>query len=98
MYGARERRQADDEAIKRGIALVKSQWNHDELPKDVRRLAGNITALVEELSLEIDRLEEVLNQGKAQRAGVHPANLSPYATVVQYLLTTEKDKMVSLLK
>ncbi len=84
--------------IKRGIALVKSQSNHDELPEDVRRLAGNITALVKELSLDADRLEEILNQGKAQRAGVHPANLSPYATVVQYLLTAEKDKMVSLLK
>ena len=37
------------------------------------------------LSLETARLEEILNQGKAQRGGAHPANLSPYATVVQYL-------------
>ena len=85
-------------AIKKGITLVKAQWGIDELPKDVRRLATNITDLIEALQLEIDRLEEVLNDGKAQRAGAHPSNLSPYATVVQYLFDAEKDRMVSLLK
>jgi hypothetical protein len=84
-------------AIKKGIALVKSQWTKDELPEDVRRLAINITTLMEALRLEIGRLEEILNDGKAQRAGAHPANLSPYATVVQYLFSAEKAKMVSLL-
>jgi len=84
-------------AIKKGIALVKSQWTKDELPEDVRRLANNITTLIEALRLEIGRLEEILNDGKAQRAGAHPANLSPYATVVQYLFSAEKAKMVSLL-
>jgi hypothetical protein len=63
----------------------------------VRRLANNITTLIEALRLEIGRLEEILNDGKAQRAGLHPANLSPYATVVQYLFSAEKAKMVSLL-
>lgn len=84
-------------AIKKGIALVKSQWGKDELPVDVRRLAGNISNLIEGLRLEIVRLEEILNDGKAQRSGTHPANLSPYATVVQYLFNAEKDKMVKLL-
>jgi hypothetical protein len=84
-------------AIKKGIALVKSQWTKDELPEDVRRLANNITTLIEALRLEIGRLEEILNEGKAQRAGIHPANLSPYATVVQYLFSAEKARMVSLL-
>ena len=84
-------------AIKKGIALVKSQWTKDELPEDVRRLAINITTLMEALRLEIGRLEEILNDGKAQRAGAHPANLSTYATVVQYLFSAEKAKMVSLL-
>lgn len=85
-------------AIKKGIALVKSQWGEDELPDDVRRLASNITSVIDALHLKIERLEEILDQGKAERAGVHPSNLSPYATVVQYLLNAEKEKMVSLLK
>jgi len=84
-------------AIKKGITLLKSQWGKDELPEDVRRLASNITSLIGALRLEIGRLEEILDQGKAERAGVHPSNLSPYATVVQYLLNAEKEKMVSLL-
>lgn len=84
--------------VKKGIALVKSQWGPDELPKDVRRLAMNITSLTEALRLETERLAQVLNDGKAQRAGAHPSNLSPYSTVVQYLFDAEKDKMLSLLK
>jgi ppGpp synthetase/RelA/SpoT-type nucleotidyltranferase len=85
-------------AIKKGIALVKAQWTNDELPTDVRRLASNITTLLDGLRIDIDRLEVILNQGKAQRSGAHPVNLSPYATVVQYLLGAEKDKMVALLE
>ncbi len=84
-------------ATKRGIALVKSQWGADELPADVRRLAENITGLMGALRLEVGRLEEILNEGKAQRAGTHPSNLSPYATVVQYLFTAEREKVLSLL-
>ena len=84
--------------IKKGITLVKAQWGKDELPKDVRRLATNIIALAKGLSIEIDRLEKVLNDGKAARAGAHPSNLSPYATLVQYLFDAERDKMLSLLR
>jgi len=49
------------------------------------------------LKLKIERLEQILNDGKAQREGIHPANLSPYATIVQYLLKAEQGKMMSLL-
>jgi ppGpp synthetase/RelA/SpoT-type nucleotidyltranferase len=84
-------------ATKRGIALVKAQWSEDELPADVRRLADNITGLMDALRLEPGRLEEILNEGKVQRAGAHPSNLSPYTTVVQYLFTAEREKVLSLL-
>ena len=84
--------------IKQGIRLVKAQWDPDELPHDLKRLARNITDLLRGLSMEVDRLEMILDQEKATRAGRHPANLSPYGTVVQYLFTAEKEKMISLLK
>jgi ppGpp synthetase/RelA/SpoT-type nucleotidyltranferase len=84
-------------SIKEGIKLVKAQWAGDELPPDVRRLAENVTNLLAGLRLKVDRLEEILQDGKAKRAGAHPSNLSPYATIVQYLLEAEQDKMVSLL-
>src|SRR5438093_11093923 len=41
--------------IKRSIALVKSQWGADELPADLRRLADNITGLIEALHIEVRR-------------------------------------------
>ena len=41
---------------------------------------------------------EVLTTGREARNGVHPTNLSPYGTVVQYLFSAEFAKMVSLLK
>jgi ppGpp synthetase/RelA/SpoT-type nucleotidyltranferase len=93
---AKENRQTA--LIKKGIALVKSQWAKDELPEDVRRLAVNITTLMDAVRLEIGELEKILNDGKALRAGTHPSNLSPYATVVQYLLSAEKGRIVSLLE
>ena len=92
---AKEDRRTTD--IKNGIKLVKGQWTADELPVDVRRLAENVTNLLDGLKLKIDRLEQVLNDGKAQREGSHPANLSPYGTIVQYLLEAEQEKMMSLL-
>jgi len=85
-------------AIKECIKLVKSQWFSDQLPKDIRRLSANITALLEALRMKIGRLEEILNDGKALRNGSHPANLSPYGTIVQYLFETEKEKMLAFLK
>ncbi len=85
-------------AIKRAITLLKSQWGADELPDDVRRLATNIMNLTEALRLQIGRLEEILTKRKDARGGIHPSNLSPYSTVVQYLFEAEKEKMISLLK
>ena len=83
--------------IKAGIVLVKKQWNTDELPADVRRLAQNMLKLVDELHIDLARLEEVLEQGKAARSGTHPANLSPFATIIQYLFVYEKPKLFELL-
>lgn len=82
--------------IKGAIRLLRSQWQADELPNDVRRLAQNILALIQALQLKMGRLEEVLTIGKTA-AGTHPSNLSPYATVVQYLFDQEQDRMTAML-
>lgn len=92
------REDAHTVALKEGINLVKAQWTGDELPADVRRLAENVMNLLAGLRLKLDRLEEILEDGKAKREGAHPSNLSPYTTIVQYLFEAEKDKMASLLK
>lgn len=84
--------------LKRGIELVKSQWGTDQLPKDVRRLAGNIGDLLRALKIDLGRLETILNEKKGRSGGSHPSNLSPFSTVVQYLFETERQKMLSLLR
>jgi ppGpp synthetase/RelA/SpoT-type nucleotidyltranferase len=88
---------ADTKDLKNAIALIKAQWWADELPEDVRRLSVNIVAVLKALSIRLDRLQEVLDAGKAQHGGAHPKNLSPYCTVIQYLFDAEKGKMLSYL-
>lgn len=83
--------------IKRSIALLKSNWEKDELPKDVRQLASNVLGLINELPIQIERLEEILRLGKAERNGAHPLNLSPYSAIVQYLLKFEQEKTIGFL-
>lgn len=85
------------EMIKVGINLLKSHWDQDELPFDMRRLSENIIALLMLLELDVSRLETILDANKASRGGYHLANLSPYGTVVQYLFEAEQDRMQKVL-
>ena len=79
------------------IALLKTQWNDDELPDDRGRLAKNIISLLKQLGISQERLKQVLADEKAARGGVHPLNLSPYAVIIQYLLVVEKEKCIGFL-
>jgi len=83
--------------LRRVIALVKSQWSSDELPADIRRLAENIAAVIDAMRLDVARLDAVLADGKAAGGGTHPTNLSPFGTVVHYLLAAERDRMMQVL-
>lgn len=84
--------------IKKGIAILKAQWQPDQLPADIRRLADNAVTLFQSLDISVDRLEAILTQGKANHGGEHPVNLSPYNTIVQYLFLVERNKMLALLR
>lgn len=83
---------------KEAIALLKRHWAADELPVDIRRLADNILTLIRAVRIDLPRLEKVLTNGRAALGGAHPSNLSPFATVIQYLLNGERDSMVRLLQ
>ena len=85
------------EMIKVGINLLKSHWDQDELPSDMRRLSENIIALLTLLELDVSRLETILDANRASRGGYHLANLSPYGTIVQYLFEAEQDRMQKVL-
>ena len=92
------KREWGTELIRKGIELVREQWDADELPRDLRRMASNIVDVLKALCMTVDQLRKILDEGRAARGGHHPSNLSPYGTVVQYLLSAEKDKMVSFLR
>lgn len=79
--------------LRDSIGLVKAQWSADELPTDIRRLAENINDLRRALRVEIADLAALLTAGKATRGNTHPANLSPYSVIVQYLAESARDKL-----
>jgi len=85
-------------SLRLGIALLRAQWEQDDLPADVHRLAENLADLIGVLKVDLTRIEQILERGKATGAGKHPSNLSPYATVVQYLLVQERDRILAYLR
>lgn len=68
------------------IALLTSQWDASDLPKDVRRLAENISGLMELMKLRVKVLERALNAEREQGRGPLTQNLSPYGVVLQTLI------------
>jgi len=86
------------EQIKAAIVLLKEHWAADDLPDNVRQLSLNLINLLSALNIDLARLSEVLNNEKTAHSGEHPSNLSPFATIIQYLFRLEKGKMEALLK
>jgi len=56
------------------------------MPSDKKRLSLSVHDLLRTCGAKVSELEEILIAGKLRRAGTHPSNLSPYSTVVQYLV------------
>ena len=90
--------EARTRVIQQGIELLKAQWEPDELPRDLRRLASNVVDILKALKMTVAELADVLDRGRAERGGYHPVNLSPHGIVIQYLLDAEKDKVLGLLR
>lgn len=69
------------------IALLRTLWQADDLPTDVRRLAENIQALAAAVKIDVTRLQAILERQQHQGKGPLTRNLSPYGIVVQSLLS-----------
>ncbi|MCD5985555.1 hypothetical protein [Pseudomonas sp. CDFA 610] len=72
--------------LKKIIKILKSHWGADELPKDTKLLAQNILGLISAIDMKTDELESLLNVQRQSRGGVHPMNISPFSTVIHYLI------------
>lgn len=84
--------------IEKSIDLLKSKWDSDDLPNDLRRLSENIISLISAVNIDINRLDEILNNEKDNGRGPLTRNLSPFGVVLQSLLLNEKEKMIDFLK
>lgn len=68
------------------IALLKAHWPHDELPDNVRLLAGTLQKLMRKVgSPKPADLEALLEAGRREYGGRHNLDWSPYRAVLQYV-------------
>lgn len=72
--------------VRKSIDIIKKNWDRENLPQDIRRLAENIINACKLTNTDLDVLDEMLLAKKEQRGGNHPLNTSPYATVLQYMI------------
>ena len=68
------------------IALITSEWNVPDLPRDIRRLAENVRGLMELMKLRINQLKSALDAERTRGRGPLTQNLSPYGIVLQTLI------------
>ena len=83
--------------VRKIIVLLKEHWEEDTLPEDTRRLAENVSNLLNAVRVKIRKLNNILKVEKETMGGTLPVNLSPYAVIVQSLLRQESRKMSELL-
>ncbi|MBF4622918.1 hypothetical protein [Clavibacter sp. VKM Ac-2872] len=70
------------------IKVLSREFSEQELPEDMRRLAQTLHTLLGSCKVQISALAPLLKRGREAR-GSHPLDLSPYATVLQYLIDTK---------
>lgn len=63
------------------------------LPKDLRRLAVSVREMLRSCHCSTNELKELLEQGRAERGGKHPSNLSPLLVITQYLIDKRSNKL-----
>jgi ppGpp synthetase/RelA/SpoT-type nucleotidyltranferase len=76
-------------AVLRLIEHLKRVWPEERLPRDVKRLAETILALLQAGDCDVARFPSIVEDEK-RRLGVLPADLSPYSFVVQALAHTSQ--------
>jgi len=75
--------QQDTQELAEIISVLKDNWDSDLLPPDLSRLADNTRTVMRLAKAKIADLRSVLDQERHRHRGGLPANISPYAIVVQ---------------
>lgn len=80
------------------IESIQAEFEAESLPDDLKRLGQSVRSLLLTCNLTAADLPRILENGRNARTGGHPMNLSPYSTVVQYLLMFELSGIENALK
>lgn len=75
------------------IATVRRHWGKAELPVDLKRLAVATLSLLERVNVGVDKLDDLLLQGRVRYGGKHNIDWSPYRSVLEYLVDTYPNEM-----
>jgi ppGpp synthetase/RelA/SpoT-type nucleotidyltranferase len=78
----------ETKATRQMIKMLRRHWPADQLPTDLKRLAQNILTITKRLNLKLGEFQDILESQRQLRGGIHPLNLSPYSTVVEYLFSS----------
>ncbi len=79
------------------IKLMTELWPPASLPRDKKRLAQNVYALINSVGVDVDSLRKIIVRETRSGRGAKTLNLSPYCSVVQSLLSREPEKMKAYL-
>jgi len=83
MLNKTDRASIDQQAT---IAEVRRRWTHEQLPKDLRRLALNIGEVARLLELSLTDLWQCVDDATAAGAGTKTLNLSPHGAILSALI------------
>ncbi|PPG06305.1 MULTISPECIES: hypothetical protein [unclassified Rathayibacter] len=79
------------------VKVLGREFSEQQLPEDMRRLAQTLHTLLGSCKVQVSALASLLRRGREVRGG-HPLDLSPYATVLQYLIDTKASAVKAALK
>ena len=81
------------------IELAKKEWDPEQLPDDLRRLAESLVTLASAVGLSIpEGLSGLLEEGRSRHNGRHNLNWSPYRAALQYAASSRPQKLRSYLR
>ena len=73
------------------IEQIRSIWNNERLPEDVKRLAEALLAIFRAADVELDRFSDIINAERG-RVGLLPQDLSPYAFTLQAIANFDMER------
>ncbi len=84
--------------LDRLIKTIKYYWDDSKLPKDLFRLAENVSAVMRALKISHATLSIILHSEYWLGRGAKIHNLSPYCCIVQSIINSETKKTKKFLK